>query len=74
MWSRFIVGVAIVWAKTEDGPAKSIRGFLWERDFQASNPKMKQDEPSRIRRAKSCWRTALPDEKMLPGVEGLKAH
>ena len=70
-----IAGVAIVWAKVDDGDAKSIRGFLVERGFEGfSTPKMRDKMSLRASWTgeivlEGCF---VPDANMLPGVTGLK--
>ena len=70
-----IAKVAIVWAKVDDGSAQSIRGFLVERDFDGfSTPKMKDKMSLRASWTgeivlENCF---VPDENMLPDVQGLK--
>jgi len=70
-----IAGVAIVWAKVEDAGAKSIRGFLVERDFKGfSTPKTSHKMSLRASWTgeivlEDCF---VPDANMLPNVEGLK--
>ena len=70
-----IAGVAIVWAKVEDGDAKSIKGFLVEREFEGFHtPKMKDKMSLRASWTgeivlEDCF---VPDENMLPNVSGLK--
>ena len=55
-----IAKVAIVWAKVEDGDARTIRGFLVERGFDGfSTPKMKDKMSLRASwTGRSFWRTA----------------
>ena len=70
-----IAKVAIVWAKVDDGNARSIRGFLVERDFKGfSTPKMKDKMSLRASWTgeivlEDCF---VPEENMLPEVAGLK--
>jgi glutaryl-CoA dehydrogenase len=70
-----IAGVAIVWAKVDDGDAKSIRGFLVERDFDGfDTPKMSGKMSLRASWTgeiilEDCF---VPDANVLPGVQGLK--
>ena len=70
-----IAGMAVVWAKVDDGDAGSIRGFLVERGFKGfSTRKM-----SRKLSLRASWTGEIvledcfvPAENMLPGVQGLK--
>ncbi len=70
-----IAGVAIVWAKVDDGDAESIRGFLVERGMPGfSTPKMREKLSLRASwtgeiSLENCF---VPDENLLPGVQGLK--
>ena len=70
-----IAKVAIVWAKVDSGSARSIRGFLVERGFDGfSTPKMKDKMSLRASWTgeivlEDCF---VPDENVLPEVEGLK--
>jgi len=70
-----VAKVAIVWAKVESNNARSIRGFLVERDFPGfSTPKMKDKMSLRASWTgeivlEDCF---VPDENVLPDVEGLK--
>ncbi len=70
-----VAGVAIVWAKVEDAGAKSIRGFLVERDFEGfSTPKTSHKMSLRASWTgeivlEDCF---VPDANVLPHVEGLK--
>ena len=65
-----IAQVAIVWAKVDDGNAKSIRGFLVERDFDGFHtPKMHGKMSLRASWTgeivlENCF---VPDANMLPG-------
>ncbi len=69
-----IADLAVVWAKVDDGEQGSIRGFLVERGFEGfSTPKM---SGKMSLRASWTGEIALdgcfvPDENVLPGVEGL---
>ena len=70
-----IAGVAIVWAKVEDGDAKSIKGFLVEREFEGFHTPKMTDKMS----LRASWTGEIvledcfvPDENMLPNVSGLK--
>jgi glutaryl-CoA dehydrogenase len=70
-----IAGLAIVWAKVDSDDAKSIRGFLVERDSKGfSTPKMSHKLSLR-----ASWTGEIvledvfvPDERVLPNVQGLK--
>jgi glutaryl-CoA dehydrogenase len=70
-----IAGVAIIWAKTDENNPKSIRGFLVEREMAGfSTPKMSNKLSLR-----ASWTGEIvledvfvPDENMLPDVQGLK--
>lgn len=70
-----IAGVAIVWAKVDDGDAKSIRGFLVEREFEGfTTPKMRDKMSLRASWTgeivlEGCF---VPEANVLPGVRGLK--
>ena len=70
-----IAKVAIVWAKVEDGDARTIRGFLVERGFDGfSTPKMKDKMSLRASWTgeivlENCF---VPDANMLPDLQGLK--
>ena len=70
-----VAKVAIVWAKVGDGDAKSIRGFLVERDFDGFSTPMMKDKMS----LRASWTGEIvledcfvPDANMLPNVKGLK--
>lgn len=70
-----IAGVAIVWAKTEENNPQSIRGFLVDREMSGfSTPKMSHKLSLR-----ASWTGEIvledvfvPDENVLPHVNGLK--
>ena len=70
-----VAGVAIVWAKVESGDAKSIRGFLVERDFKGfSTPKTSHKMSLRASWTgeivlEDCF---VPEANVLPHIEGLK--
>jgi glutaryl-CoA dehydrogenase len=74
MWisNGAIAGLAIVWAKTQDG----IRAFLVEAGtpgFQASPIKRKfsyRTSPTSLLTFKDCF---IPEENLLPGANGLKS-
>ncbi|MCI0671498.1 MAG: acyl-CoA dehydrogenase family protein, partial [Myxococcaceae bacterium] len=67
--------VAVVWAKTDDGGAESIRGFLVERGMPGFSAR---EVPGKFSlRASSTAElffedVRVPDENVLPGVRGLK--
>ena len=70
-----IAGVAIVWAKTEENNAKSIRGFLVERGMKGfSTPKMSHKLSLRASLTGEIVLedVFVPEENMLPNVQGLK--
>jgi glutaryl-CoA dehydrogenase len=70
-----IAHVALVWAKVEDGDHTSVRGFLVEREFAGfETPKVRNKLSLR-----ASWtgeivleRCFVPDENVLPNVEGMK--
>ncbi|MCB9551170.1 MAG: acyl-CoA dehydrogenase family protein [Myxococcales bacterium] len=70
-----IAGLAVVWAKVDDGDAESIRGFLVERGTKGfTTPKMRDKMSLR-----ASWTgeivlegCEIPDANLLPGVTGLK--
>ncbi|MEE2756609.1 MAG: acyl-CoA dehydrogenase family protein [Myxococcota bacterium] len=70
-----IAKVAIVWAKVDSDSARSIRGFLVERDFDGfTTPKMKDKMSLRASWTgeivlEDCF---VPEQNMLPDVAGLK--
>ncbi len=67
-----IADIAIVWAKTSDGP---IRGFILERGMTGfSTPKIEGKVSLRASTTGEIVMDGVlvPDENMLPGVEGLK--
>jgi len=77
MWitNGTIADVAIVWAKVEDGGAESIRGFLVEKGMPGYVAK--EIEGKFSLRASYTAELAfqdvkVPQENMLPGVQGLK--
>jgi glutaryl-CoA dehydrogenase len=70
-----IAGVAIVWAKTEENNAKSIRGFLVERGMRGfTTPKMSHKLSLRASLTGEIVLedVFVPEENMLPNVQGLK--
>ena len=70
-----IAGLAVVWAKVEDGDQRSIRGFIVERGFEGfSTPKMRHKLSLRASwtgeiHLDNCF---VPEANVLPEVEGLK--
>jgi glutaryl-CoA dehydrogenase len=70
-----IAGMAVVWAKVDSDDARSLRGFLVERDFEGfSTPKMSHKLSLR-----ASWTGEIvledvfvPDQNVLMGVQGLK--
>ena len=74
MWitNGSIADVSIVWAKTEDGV---VRGFLVEKDmegFTAPEMKHKWSLRASITSELIFQDVYVPEENLLPGVEGLK--
>ena len=74
MWitNGSIADVSIVWAKTEDGV---VRGFLVEKDmegFTAPEMKHKWSLRASITSELIFQNVYVPEENLLPGVEGLK--
>ena len=70
-----IADVAIVWAKTDDGGAESIRGFLVEKGtpgFSAREIKGKFSLRASYTSELSLQDVRVPDENVLPGVKGLR--
>ncbi|NUP12174.1 MAG: acyl-CoA dehydrogenase [Polyangiaceae bacterium] len=77
MWitSSPVAHLAVVWAKTNDGDAKSIRGFIVERGMKGFETPTMHGKMSL--RASPTGEIVLsdvrvPDENMLPNVEGLR--
>jgi len=77
MWitSSPVANLAVVWAKTGDGDAKSIRGFIVERGMKGFETPLIHGKMSL--RASPTGEIVLsdvrvPEENMLPEVEGLK--
>ncbi|MBL8743869.1 MAG: acyl-CoA dehydrogenase family protein [Myxococcales bacterium] len=77
MWitSSPVANLAVVWAKTGDGDAKSIRGFIVERGMKGFETPTIHGKMSL--RASPTGEIVLsdvrvPEENMLPEVEGLK--
>jgi len=74
MWitNGTIADIAVVWAKTEDGV---VRGFLVERDmegFTAPEMKHKWSLRASVTSELIMQDVFVPEENLLPGVEGLK--
>ncbi len=70
-----IADVAVVWAKTEDGGAESIRGFLVEKGmpgFTAREIKGKFSLRASYTSELSLQDVRVPERNVLPGVKGLK--
>lgn len=70
-----IADVAVVWAKTEDGGAESIRGFLVEKGtpgFSAREIKGKFSLRASFTSELSLQDVRVPDRMVLPKVKGLK--
>ncbi len=70
-----IADVAVVWAKTDDGGAESIRGFLVEKGmpgFSAREIKGKFSLRASYTSELSLQDVRVPDHNVLPGVKGLK--
>src|SRR6185436_1503698 len=71
-----IADVAIVWAKTEGDDAKSIRGFLVERDtpgFSAPEMQGKFSLRASVTSELILDDCIVPEENVLPGSGGLKS-
>jgi glutaryl-CoA dehydrogenase len=71
-----IADVAIVWAKTEGDDAKSIRGFLVERDtpgFSAPEMQGKFSLRASVTSELILDDCVVPEENVLPGSGGLKS-
>ena len=70
-----IADVAVVWAKTDDGEAESIRGFLVEKGtpgFSAREIKGKFSLRASYTSELSFQDARVPARNVLPGVQGLK--
>lgn len=70
-----IADLAVVWAKVDDGGHRSIRGFLVERGMDGfTTPKMSHKLSLRASLTGEIVLedVFVPDENVLPGVEGLK--
>ncbi|NOK14022.1 acyl-CoA dehydrogenase family protein [Corallococcus exercitus] len=70
-----IADVAVVWAKTEDGGAESVRGFLVEKGMPGFSAReipgkfsLRASRTSEL----SFQDVRVPDRNVLPGVVGLK--
>jgi glutaryl-CoA dehydrogenase len=77
MWitNGTIADVAVVWAKVDSDDAKSIRGFLVEKGmkgFTAPEMKGKYSLRASITSELVFQDVELPEENMLPNVQGLK--
>lgn len=77
MWitSSPVSHLAVVWAKTGDGDARSIRGFIVERGMKGFETPTMHGKMSL--RASPTGEIVLsdvrvPEENMLPGIEGLR--
>jgi glutaryl-CoA dehydrogenase len=71
-----VADVAVVWAKTDDGGAESIRGFLVERGlpgYGAREIEGKVSLRASITAELSFQDVRLPAESLLPGTGGLKS-
>ena len=74
MWitNGSIADVALVWAKCEDG---KVRGFLIEKDttgFKAQDIHGKYSLRASVTSSLAMSECKIPEENVLPGVEGLK--
>lgn len=70
-----LADVAVVWAKVEDGGSKSVRGFLVERGMEGFNTaeyKRKLSLRASVTSELFFKDVFVPEENMLPGVEGLR--
>ncbi|RKG72008.1 acyl-CoA dehydrogenase family protein [Corallococcus terminator] len=70
-----IADVAVVWAKTEDGGAESVRGFLVEKGmpgFSAREIPGKFSLRASLTSELSFQDVRVPERNVLPGVVGLK--
>jgi glutaryl-CoA dehydrogenase len=70
-----IADVAIVWAKTEGDDPKSVRGFLVERGtpgFSTKEHRMKWSLRASVTSQLAFEECRIPEENVLPGVQGLK--
>jgi glutaryl-CoA dehydrogenase len=77
MWitSAPVANLAVVWAKTGDGDAKSIKGFIVERGMKGfETPTMHGKMSLRASPTGEIVLTdvRVPEENVLPGVEGLR--
>jgi glutaryl-CoA dehydrogenase len=70
-----IADVAVVWAKTDDGGAESIRGFLVDKGtagFETREIKGKFSLRASFTSELSLQDVRVPDAQMLPNVKGLR--
>jgi glutaryl-CoA dehydrogenase len=70
-----LADVAVVWAKVEDGGSKSVRGFLVERGMEGFNTaeyKRKLSLRASVTSELFFKDMFVPEENVLPGVEGLR--
>lgn len=70
-----IADVAVVWARTVDGPNSGIRGFLVERGtpgFSTSEIHGKWSMRASVTSSLAFSDCKVPDSAMLPGAQGLK--
>lgn len=77
MWitNGSVADVAVVWAKTDDGDASSVRGYLVEKGmpgFEAREIQGKVSLRASLTAELSFQDVKIPVENVLPGVEGLK--
>jgi glutaryl-CoA dehydrogenase len=77
MWitNGSIADIALVWAKTEDGGAESIRGFVVEKGmpgYAAKEIPGKFSLRASYTSELSFQDVRIPDRNVLPGVKGLK--
>lgn len=70
-----LADVAVVWAKVDDGDARSVRGFLVERGmegFSTAEYRRKLSLRASVTSELFFKDVFVPEESMLPGVEGLR--
>ena len=70
-----LADVAVVWAKVADGDSHSIRGFLVEKGmdgFSTAEYKRKLSLRASVTSELFLQDVFVPEENMLPGVEGLR--
>jgi glutaryl-CoA dehydrogenase len=70
-----LANVAVVWAKVDDGGGESVRGFLIERGmdgFSTAEYKRKLSLRASVTSELFFHDVFVPEESMLPGVEGLR--